>query len=163
MESPASTCIAGENDHDAVKKVGKTLAQKVTTIPCMVDRICTGRQIGEREINVVTEPAFEGSLVLLNPPADPDLVPFAGDPVVSTIPRDTRPARARPGGPCLTEGAKVRFVAQGKWRCLRALAYTASLPARLVRTPLELSPRPGSCCPPATRKRATSTSGSSAL
>lgn len=36
----------GENDHDAVRRVGEMITSKVTTIPCMVDRICTGRQIG---------------------------------------------------------------------------------------------------------------------
>ncbi|CAM9329247.1 unnamed protein product, partial [Pylaiella littoralis] len=75
---------ACENDHDAVRRVGKLVASKVTTIPCMVDRICTGRQIGERErgggyeVNVEAEPNFEGALVLLQPPRDPALVPFGG-------------------------------------------------------------------------------------
>lgn len=36
----------GENDHDAVRRVGELVTSKVTTIECMVDRICTGRQIG---------------------------------------------------------------------------------------------------------------------
>lgn len=55
---------------------------KVTTIPCMVDRICTGRTIEEHFVDVEAEPGFPGSLVLLDPPADPSLVPFAGDNVV---------------------------------------------------------------------------------
>lgn len=77
-------CVCpGENDHDAVRTVGKALESKITTIPCMVDRICTGRQIEEHAINVEAEPTFGGSLVLLDPPADPKLVPFAGDQVVS--------------------------------------------------------------------------------
>lgn len=62
--------------------MGEQVTSKVTTIPCMVDRICTGRQIGEYAVNVEAEPTFEGSLVLLDPPADPDLVPFAGEHVV---------------------------------------------------------------------------------
>lgn len=43
LRAPAS----GENDHDAVRRVGEMVTSKVTTIPCMVDRICTGRQIGK--------------------------------------------------------------------------------------------------------------------
>ncbi|CAN0010232.1 unnamed protein product [Ascophyllum nodosum] len=70
---------ACENDHDAVRRVGEMVTSKVTTIPCMVDRICTGRKIGERGVNVEAEPTFDGSLVLLEPPTDPKLVPFAGE------------------------------------------------------------------------------------
>lgn len=44
---PTKFTVTGENDHDAVRRVGKLVTSKVTTIPCMVDRICTGRQIGE--------------------------------------------------------------------------------------------------------------------
>lgn len=60
-----------------------SVAGKVTTIPCMVDRICTGRTIEEHGVNVEAEPDFDGALVLLDPPADPSLVPFAGENVVS--------------------------------------------------------------------------------
>nr|AWU67499.1 mannitol-1-phosphate dehydrogenase 2 [Saccharina japonica] len=73
---------ACENDHDAVRRVGEMVTSKVTTVPCMVDRICTGRQIGEYEVNVEAEPNFGGSLVLLDPPSDPSLVPFAGTTVL---------------------------------------------------------------------------------
>eukprot|EP00903_Cladosiphon_okamuranus_P006828 g6653.t1 len=73
---------ACENDHDAVRRVGEMVTSKVTTIPCMVDRICTGRQIGDYEVNVEAEPNFEGALVLLEPPRDPALVPFAGERVL---------------------------------------------------------------------------------
>lgn len=38
---------------------------------------------GEYEVNVEAEPNFEGALVLLEPPRDPALVPFAGERVVS--------------------------------------------------------------------------------
>ena len=34
-------------------------------------------------MNVEAEPNFDGSLVLLEPPSDPSLVPFAGPTVVS--------------------------------------------------------------------------------
>ncbi|CAN0293181.1 unnamed protein product, partial [Laminaria digitata] len=74
---------ACENDHDAVRRVGEMITDKITTVPCMVDRICTGRQIGEYDVNVEAEPNFGGSLVLLDPPSDPSLVPFAGNSVVS--------------------------------------------------------------------------------
>ncbi|CAM9778326.1 unnamed protein product, partial [Ectocarpus sp. 12 AP-2014] len=75
---------ACENDHDAARRVGEMVASKVTTVPCMVDRICTGRQIGKRgyDVNVEAEPNFEGALVLLQPPADKSLVPFAGERVL---------------------------------------------------------------------------------
>lgn len=37
---------------------------------------------GARVVNVEAEPTFDGSLVLLEPPTDPKLVPFGGDHVV---------------------------------------------------------------------------------
>ncbi|CAM9804484.1 unnamed protein product, partial [Hapterophycus canaliculatus] len=81
-EEERPVLYACENDHDAVRRVGEMVTSKVTTIPCMVDRICTGRQIGEYDVNVEAEPNFEGALVLLKPPADPALVPFAGERVL---------------------------------------------------------------------------------
>lgn len=66
-----------------MERVGELISEKVKTVPCMVDRICTGRQIEEFNINVEAEPTFEGSLVVLDPPSDRSLVPFAGQHVVS--------------------------------------------------------------------------------
>ncbi|CAN0499462.1 unnamed protein product, partial [Discosporangium mesarthrocarpum] len=72
----------GENDHDLVSKVGETLQGKVDTVPCMVDRICTGRTIESEIIDVSAEKIFDGSIVVLNPPADQSKVPFGGANVV---------------------------------------------------------------------------------
>ncbi|CAN0232830.1 unnamed protein product, partial [Ectocarpus fasciculatus] len=81
-EAERPVLYACENDHDAARRVGEMVASKVTTVPCMVDRICTGRQIGEYDVNVEAEPNFDGALVLLKPPADKSLVPFAGERVL---------------------------------------------------------------------------------
>lgn len=92
-EEERPVLYACENDHDAVRKLGASASVfgKVTTIPCMVDRICTGRTIEEHFVDVEAEPGFSGSLVLLDPPADPSLVPFAGDNVL--VPTDKQEAK----------------------------------------------------------------------
>jgi hypothetical protein len=76
---------ACENDHNLVKSVGKSLTGYVDVCACMVDRICTGRQIEQHLINVDAEPKFPGSIVVLDPPSCPEHVPLAGENVV--IPR----------------------------------------------------------------------------
>jgi hypothetical protein len=57
----------------------------------MVDRICTGRTIDSGGIDVSTEPAFGGNIVVLDPPRNHDHVPFGGPGVV--LPRTPREAQ----------------------------------------------------------------------
>ena len=70
------TLFAGENDHNAVEKLGKELYGKVYVQPCMVDRICTSRDVLCDEVNVdgesilrkvlsVTCEPYPGCLVVL--------------------------------------------------------------------------------------------------
>ncbi|CAM9847581.1 unnamed protein product [Chrysoparadoxa australica] len=76
---------ACENDHNAARNIGKRLQDKVRTSPCMVDRICTGRDIYEEYINVDSEPEFPGCIIMLDPPQPHDLVPFGGP--ITIIPK----------------------------------------------------------------------------
>eukprot|EP00951_Prasinocladus_malaysianus_P023894 scaffold204559_cov53-Prasinocladus_malaysianus.AAC.1 len=42
--------FACENDHGAVEKLGERLKGRIEVIPCMVDRICSGREMSQGEI-----------------------------------------------------------------------------------------------------------------
>ena len=41
-----------ENDHDAVMRLKAQLEGKVFVVDCMVDRVCTGREISETGVDV---------------------------------------------------------------------------------------------------------------
>jgi len=55
-----------ENDHGAVKRLGKMLSGRARVVPCMVDRICSEREIQEDKIVVTTEP-WSGTIIPLTP------------------------------------------------------------------------------------------------
>mmetsp|Transcript_26408 Transcript_26408/g.46989 ORF Transcript_26408/g.46989 Transcript_26408/m.46989 type:complete len:640 (-) Transcript_26408:299-2218(-) len=73
--------FACENDHNAVEQLDARLKGRVEVVPCMVDRICSGREIVKGAIKVTTEP-WKGTLVPLTPqPEEEDAVfpmPFGG-------------------------------------------------------------------------------------
>ena len=79
--------FAGENDHKAVDSLMEEVESKVEVVSCMVDRICTGREItntGPGFIKVTSEP-YIGAVVVLHPPPHVAAPPFAGDHVL--VPR----------------------------------------------------------------------------
>jgi len=63
-EQPILFCC--ENDHAAVMKLKAELASRVFVVDCMVDRVCTGREISEDGVHVQAEP-WRGSIVVLEP------------------------------------------------------------------------------------------------
>lgn len=79
-EQPLLFCC--ENDHAAVMKLKDELAGKVFVIDCMVDRVCTGREISETGVDVQAEP-WRGSIVVLEPNIK-TRVPFCSS--VATVP-----------------------------------------------------------------------------
>eukprot|EP00613_Pedinella_sp_CCMP2098_P075258 CAMPEP_0171932310 /NCGR_PEP_ID=MMETSP0993-20121228/30267_1 /TAXON_ID=483369 /ORGANISM="non described non described, Strain CCMP2098" /LENGTH=826 /DNA_ID=CAMNT_0012572565 /DNA_START=46 /DNA_END=2526 /DNA_ORIENTATION=- len=79
--------FAGENDHSAVDDLAEQLEGRVDVVSCMVDRICTGRDVTgtpQREVAVRAEP-YGGSLVVLTPPRHVPSPPFEGSHVL--VPR----------------------------------------------------------------------------
>mmetsp|Transcript_10293 Transcript_10293/g.26403 ORF Transcript_10293/g.26403 Transcript_10293/m.26403 type:complete len:911 (-) Transcript_10293:225-2957(-) len=76
---------ACENDSAAVKDLQAQLEGKVEVVPCMVDRICAGREItGDPNPSIIVEAEDHGgSIVLLEPPQSPFAqVPLGGEEVV---------------------------------------------------------------------------------
>jgi len=57
---------ACENDHNAVMRLKKELEGTVAVVDCMVDRICTGREINADSIRIDAEP-WTGSIVAQDP------------------------------------------------------------------------------------------------
>mmetsp|Transcript_2538 Transcript_2538/g.3451 ORF Transcript_2538/g.3451 Transcript_2538/m.3451 type:complete len:475 (+) Transcript_2538:57-1481(+) len=70
---------ACENNHEAARAVGTLLEEKIKMRCCMVDRICTGRNISKGFVNVAAESPFKGSLVVLKISDEDSIVPFEGD------------------------------------------------------------------------------------
>lgn len=66
-----------ENDHGMVEALGEKLEGKTTVVTCMVDRICTGRDVEKNMIYVTAEP-YQGEIVILNPPKGAPLPAFSG-------------------------------------------------------------------------------------
>ncbi|CAN0083948.1 unnamed protein product [Phaeothamnion confervicola] len=83
-EGQRPVLYACENDHEAVRRLAEAVRGRVDCVPCMVDRICTGREIGGAFVDVEAEPGYGGSIVVLKPAlaAEPSKVPFAGEGVV---------------------------------------------------------------------------------
>eukprot|EP00752_Nemacystus_decipiens_P007122 g6379.t1 len=75
-ERPA--LYACENDHDGVHKLQEALEGRVDVVSCMVDRICTDRNITADWIEMGTEPSA-GEIVVIAPPPLAPLPPFKGD------------------------------------------------------------------------------------
>lgn len=67
-----------ENDHGMVEELGEKLEGKAFVVTCMVDRICTGREVIGNDIKVSAEPHV-GEVVILQPPPMAPLPAFAGD------------------------------------------------------------------------------------
>ncbi|CAN0029870.1 unnamed protein product [Laminaria digitata] len=67
-----------ENDHGMVEELGEKLEGKANVVTCMVDRICTGREVIGNDIKVSAEPHV-GEVVILQPPPMAPLPAFAGD------------------------------------------------------------------------------------
>ena len=59
-------CFCCENDHNSVMKLQEVLKGRVAVVPCMVDRICSDRQIKSSGMTVFTEP-WEGTIIPLSP------------------------------------------------------------------------------------------------
>jgi len=79
---------ACENDSNAVKELANQLAGRVEVVPCMVDRICAGREVTGDPDPVISVEAenHTGSIVLLNPPENPNAqIPLVGEAV--TVPQ----------------------------------------------------------------------------
>jgi len=74
-----------ENDHAAVMKLKAQLEDRVFVVDCMVDRVCTGREISETGVDVQAEP-WRGSIVVLEPNIS-TRVPFCSK--VATVPSST--------------------------------------------------------------------------
>mmetsp|Transcript_45004 Transcript_45004/g.116572 ORF Transcript_45004/g.116572 Transcript_45004/m.116572 type:complete len:521 (-) Transcript_45004:118-1680(-) len=76
--------FACENDHNAVEALDARLKGRVEVVPCMVDRICSDREIVKGQIKVTTEP-WKGTLVPLTPQPEeqdrPVPLPFGGQTV----------------------------------------------------------------------------------
>ncbi|CAM9142225.1 unnamed protein product [Choristocarpus tenellus] len=66
-----------ENDHGMVEELGEKLEKKAKVVTCMVDRICTGREVEGANIKVFAEPHV-GEVVILQPPPTAPLPAFAG-------------------------------------------------------------------------------------
>lgn len=73
------TIYCCENDHGSVDELRKTLEGKCNVVTCMVDRICAGRDVDEKErkIHITTEP-YKGEVVVMNPPLGVPLPAFSG-------------------------------------------------------------------------------------
>jgi len=80
--------FACENDHGAVATLKKQLEGRVFVVDCMVDRVCTGREIDEDGVHVQAEP-WRGSIVVLEPNLT-SRVPFCS--TVATVPSSAREA-----------------------------------------------------------------------
>jgi len=102
-ENEQPVLYACENDHEAVEKLKKITEGRVKVVACMVDRICSSREVlsSGTGISVTTEP-FVGSIMVLTPTAelfDPEAehkhapIPIAGEPVF--IPRTKEIANYR--------------------------------------------------------------------
>jgi len=74
--------FACENDHSAVARLKTSLEGRVHVVDCMVDRVCTGRQISEEGVDVQAEP-WRGSIVVLEPNLQ-TRVPFCSS--IATVP-----------------------------------------------------------------------------
>mmetsp|Transcript_38719 Transcript_38719/g.51024 ORF Transcript_38719/g.51024 Transcript_38719/m.51024 type:complete len:550 (-) Transcript_38719:300-1949(-) len=83
-KSERPVLYACENDHAMVSKIAETLKGRVDVVSCMVDRICTGRDIDSTHVDVLAEP-WPGSIVVLKPTYPGRVVPIAGETV--TIPK----------------------------------------------------------------------------
>jgi len=80
---------ACENDHKAVHDLEKTLEGKVDVHACMVDRICTTRDISQTTIQVGCE-EYLGSIVVQMPPKWSPMPPFKGEaPLIPAIKAET--------------------------------------------------------------------------
>jgi len=64
--------FACENDHEAVQSLKELLKGRVEVIPCMVDRICSEREVVPGSFNVTTEP-WQGTIVPLTPIPEEEL------------------------------------------------------------------------------------------
>lgn len=62
-----------------------TLSLSLCLVMSCLSVVCVLSPAGEFDVNVEAEPNFEGALVLLEPPRDRALVPFAGERVVSCM------------------------------------------------------------------------------
>ncbi|CEM01835.1 unnamed protein product [Vitrella brassicaformis CCMP3155] len=71
------TLFACENDHKAVDALTEQLRDHVDVVHCMVDRICTGRDVTAEEISVTTEPD-DGAIVVMTPSTPPAYAPAFG-------------------------------------------------------------------------------------
>jgi len=71
------TLFGCENDHKAVDRLANSLAGRVDVVCCMVDRICTGRELTPTEIRITTEPD-PGAIVVMTPPEPPAYAPAFG-------------------------------------------------------------------------------------
>jgi hypothetical protein len=69
--------FACENDHKAVDQLAALLEGRVDVVNCMVDRICTSRDIGDGVIRVGAEP-YDGELVVIDAPKYSPAAPFSG-------------------------------------------------------------------------------------
>ncbi|CAM9613298.1 unnamed protein product [Ascophyllum nodosum] len=67
-----------ENDHGMVEELGEKLEGKAVVVTCMVDRICTGREVIGNDIKINAEPHV-GEVVILQPPQMAPLPAFVGD------------------------------------------------------------------------------------
>ena len=70
--------FACENDHNAVERLKEMLKGRVEVVPCMVDRICSTRDVEPGALKITTEP-WAGTIVPLTPQpdtGDPDAPPF---------------------------------------------------------------------------------------
>jgi len=80
---------ACENDHQAVHDLERLLRGRVDVHACMVDRICTTRDVRPHGVDVGCE-AYEGSIVVQAPPAWAPMPPFKGDaPLIPKIKAET--------------------------------------------------------------------------
>jgi hypothetical protein len=77
-------CYAAENDHDAVERYAKTDVP-FRLVPLLVDRVCTGRELTQREkgyvVDTTTEP-WRGEIVVMRGEDDVDdggAFPFGGE------------------------------------------------------------------------------------
>eukprot|EP01084_Bolivina_argentea_P194711 334127_1 len=71
-----------ENDHGAVNDLRDTLNGRVEVVTCMVDRICTGRELDGNQIISSAEP-HKGEIVILNSPPGAPFPCFGGRNVIA--------------------------------------------------------------------------------